>query len=474
MKETILIIDDEQELLENCVRILEHAGFKCVSSSDPLAALELFHRHKPDLILTDLKMPAKDGLEILREVRALDSAIPIILFTAFATWETAVTAIKDGASDYLAKPISKDQLLVIVEKSLREKRLREENTKLKQELGLSFGFDKLIGASPQIKKVLEIVKKIAPTEANVLVEGESGTGKELIARAVHRNSRRGQAGGRFVPVDCASLPEHLLEAELFGHEKGAFTDAQFARPGLFEFADGGTIFLDEIGEMSLPLQAKLLRVLQEKQFRRLGSNRLITVDFRLVSATNRNLKKEIEAHRFREDLYYRLNVIAIGIPPLRDRDGDIELLANYFLREFSNKNNLRIRGISPFVIKILKGVLWPGNVRELENVMEHSVSLASSDIIQVGDLPEYLRAAPSEDSLKNLSSLPEGSFKESKSKALKSFYDSYFQGLLAKHGGNISQAAEEAKIDRKTIHRLLSRYSIQHGKLGTAPYLPNK
>lgn len=464
MKETILIIDDEEALLENCVRILEFAGYKCVSSTDSLVALELFNRHKPDLILTDLKMPAKDGLEILREVRALDSAIPIILFTAFATWETAVTAIKDGASDYVAKPISKDQLLVVIEKSLREKRLREENLKLKQELGLSFGFDKLIGASPQIKKVLEIVRKIAPTEANVLVEGESGTGKELIARATHRNSRRGQAGGRFVPVDCASLPEHLLEAELFGHEKGAFTDAQFARPGLFEFSDGGTIFLDEIGEMSLPLQAKLLRVLQEKQFRRLGSNRLITVDFRLISATNRNLKKEIEAHRFREDLYYRLNVIAIGIPPLREREGDVELLTNYFLREYSNKNNLRIRGVSPLVVKVLKGYHWPGNVRELENVMEHSVSLASSDMIQVGDLPEYLRTPVLEESPANFGSVFMGSFRESKSKALKSFYECYFQSLLAKHGGNISQAAEEAKIDRKTIHRLLTRYSIHFEK----------
>ncbi|MBI4217864.1 MAG: sigma-54-dependent Fis family transcriptional regulator [Elusimicrobia bacterium] len=459
MKEKILVIDDEPEILENCRRILEFSGYRCQTCPSSPSAMDIFASDRPDLVLTDLRMPGKDGLDLLREIRSLDSKVPIILFTAFATWETAVSAIKDGASDYIAKPISKEQLLTAVEKCFRERRLEEENLRLKQELGLAFGFDKLVGASLPLKKVLETVRKIAPVEANVLIQGESGTGKELVARAIHRNSKRAQSGGRFVPVDCASLPENLLESELFGHEKGAFTDAQNSRPGLFEFADGGTIFLDEIGEMPVSLQAKLLRVLQEKQFRRLGSNRLINSDFRLIAATNRDLKKAVTEKRFREDLYYRLDVISIELPPLRERTGDVELLTLHFLQSFSRSNHLPIRGISRAALEKLKSYPWPGNVRELENVMERAVSLANTDQIQVEDLPENFRSGSEVgDSAYN------GSFKEVRTKVLESFYKNYFQRLLAKHRGNISRASEEARIDRKTVHRLLTRYQIRFEK----------
>lgn len=455
-KEIILVIDDEVEILENCRRILEHSGYRCFTASNPESYLDIYRSAKPDLVITDLKMPGKDGLEILREVKSIDPQVFIILFTAFATWETAVSAIKDGAFDYIAKPFTTEQLLAVIDKAFREKRLLEENQKLKQELGLAFGFDKLIGVSPQLKSVLEIVRKIATTEANILIQGESGTGKELIARAIHRNSSRGQSGGRFVPVDCASIPENLLESELFGHEKGAFTDAQSSKSGLLEYADGGTIFFDEIGEMPFSLQAKLLRVLQEKQFRRIGSNRLITVDIRILAATNRDLIKEVKEKRFREDLYYRLNVIHIQMPPLRERDGDIALLVHHFFHEFTESNNRGIKGIAPDTLKTLELYSWPGNVRELENVIERAISLADSDMIRLQDLPPHIRLE--ENRMETIDGLK--SFKQAKSEALKDFYQKYFEKLVAKHKGNISQAAAEAQIDRKTIHRLLNRYRI--------------
>ncbi|MBI2119228.1 MAG: sigma-54-dependent Fis family transcriptional regulator [Elusimicrobia bacterium] len=455
-KETILVIDDEIEILENCKRILEHAGYRCLTTSQTDSILDLVAREKPDLVFTDLKMAHKNGIEVLREIKSVDSRIPVILFTAHAAWETAVQAIKEGAFDYLAKPISAELLLTLIEKALREQRLIEENQRLKQELGLAFGFDQLIGSSPQLKGILTTVKKIASTEANILIQGESGTGKELVARAVHRNSSRGQGGGRFVPVDCASLPENLLESELFGHEKGAFTDAQNSRPGIFEFADGGTIFLDEIGEIPLSLQAKLLRVLQEKEFRRLGSNRLIVVDVRIVAATNRDLAKAVQEKKFREDLYYRLNVITLNIPPLREREGDVELLANHFLHKFIQKSHNSVKGISSSALSLLKNYSWPGNVRELENIIERAVSLTNSLMIQSEDIPDNIRLSHKEKENILLSS-----FRGAKTEALRVFYRDYFKRLLEKHNGNISEAAEEAKIDRKTIHRLLNRYKIE-------------
>lgn len=456
MKETILVIDDEEDMLENCSRVLTQEGYRCVALSNPSKLGPVLEEEGPSLVLTDLRMPGKEGLEVLREVKSSQPNVPVILFTAFATVETAVRAIKEGALDYIPKPFSNEQLLMAVEKALREKRLREENLSLRQKLGILYGLDKIVGTSPRLRKVLELVKKIASTDANVLVLGESGTGKELIARVLHMNSRR--KDGPFVPVDCASLPEHLLESELFGHEKGAFTDAYSSRPGIFEYAQGGTIFLDEIGDMPLSLQAKLFRVLQERQVRRLGANRLTPVDVRVVSATNKDLKSEVEARRFREELYFRLNVIALEIPPLKEREGDVPLLAKHFAEHFSRSNHRKISGISSKAMQILESYGWPGNVRELQNAIERAVVLAEGGMIEARDLPDSIRG-----SIRNGSSASNGllPYKEAKREKLAVFDKEYLADLLVRHQGNVSQAAEEAGIDRKTIHRMLSKHGLE-------------
>lgn len=467
MRETILVIDDESDMLENCERVLGREGYCCVALKSAEGLTEILKKESPDLVLTDLKMPGKDGMEVLREVKAAYPDVAVLLFTAFATVETAVAAIKEGAHDYIPKPFSNDQLLIAIDKALRERRLKKENIELRQKLGLLYGLDKIVGTSPKLRGVLELVKKVAPTEANILIVGESGTGKELIARVIHLNSKR--KDGPFVPVDCASLPEHLLESELFGHEKGAFTDAHGARPGIFEYANGGTIFLDEIGDMPLSLQAKLFRVLQERQVRRLGANRLTPVDVRIISATNKDLKKEVEAKRFREELYFRLNVITLQLPPLREREGDVALLAKHFLSRFGAAADKKIRSISPRAMKALEGYLWSGNVRELQNIIERAVTLAETDAIVEADLPEsLLKSSLSSETSSPLSQdLGEGStdglalYKEAKKQKLFEFDKKYLEALLAKHGGNVSRAADEAGIDRKTIHRMIGRYGLE-------------
>lgn len=314
----VLVIDDELDMLESCARLLSHLGYLVVTEADSTKAPTMFERERPDLVLTDLRMPGLDGLGVLRAIRAIDPSATVILITAFATIETAVEAVKEGAFDYLPKPFSGDQLRVCIERALEQRRLREENRRLLEQLTETYRFDKIIGRSLPMLQVFETIKKVAKSEANILIVGETGTGKELIARSLHVNSRR--TSKPFIPVDCASLPENLLESELFGHEKGAFTGAQATRPGLFEFASGGTIFLDEVGDIGMNLQAKLLRVLQEREVRRVGSNRTIEVDVRVISATNRDLAQAVAKGEFREDLYYRLNVISIPLPPLRDRD----------------------------------------------------------------------------------------------------------------------------------------------------------
>src|SRR3990167_9326317 len=439
-KETILVIDDEIEILENCKRILEHAGYRCLTTSQTDSILDLVAMEKPDLVFTDLKMAHKNGIEVLREIKSVDSRIPVILFTAHAAWETAVQAIKEGAFDYLAKPISAELLLTLIEKALREQRLIEENQRLKKELGLAFGFDQLIGSSPQLQAILTTVKKIASTEANILIQGESGTGKELIARAVHRNSTRGQGGGRFVPVDCASLPENLLESELFGHEKGAFTDAQNSRPGIFEFADGGTIFLDEIGEIPLSLQVKLLRALQEREIRRVGGRKLIDIDIRVISATNKDLGQAIQKKEFREDLFFRLNVISITLPLLRERVDDIPLLCNFFIKNDPVADKKQIKEISDETIEKLKKYNWPGNIRELQNVIERAVSLSDGGIITVKDLPDNIVVRGF--SLAEKANLKvRTTFKDAKKEWLSSFEKEYLVELLRRNNNNITKAS---------------------------------
>jgi DNA-binding NtrC family response regulator len=459
----VLVVDDEPDMVENCARILKRSGYQCLTATDPHRALALVEAERPDLLLTDLKMPGMDGMELLRRARESDPALPVILITAFASIESAVTAIKDGAFDYLPKNFSVDQLRVAVERGLRQRELQIENRNLRDQLQGALGFENLIGRSPAMTKIFELVRKAARSDANILVLGESGTGKELIARAIHANSPR--ATQAFVPVDCASLPEQLLESELFGHEKGAFTGAVKAKRGLMEVADRGTLFLDEIGELPLALQAKLLRVLQERQLRHVGGTTQIDVDVRVVSATNRDLREAVTKGQFREELYYRVNVIAIPLPPLRERAGDLKLLAHAFLKRYGGE---RVAGFEDAALQALEGYPWPGNVRELQNVVERACALADGDRITRSDLPDYLLQAGSARPVAPGGaigvSLPPGAdlpLKDAKEKWMQILEVSYLRDLLERHGGNVSAAAKAAGIDRKTFHRLINKYQIR-------------
>ena len=462
----LLIVDDEPEMVENLTRILRREGYRCLSTTDPKKALDLLESQRPDLLLTDLKMPELDGMDLLRRAHAVDPTLPVIVITAFYTIESAVAAIKEGAFDYLPKNFSMDQLRVSVERALRQRSLQVENRNLRQQLETTFRFESLLGRSPAMTRVFELVKKAARSDANILVQGESGTGKELIARAIHANSPR--ASRPFVPVDCASLPEQLLESELFGHEKGAFTGAVKTKAGLTETAEGGTLFLDELGEMPLGLQAKLLRALQERQIRRVGGTSLIDIDVRLVSATNRDLRATAAKGEFREDLYYRVNVIAIALPPLRDRAGDVRLLAYAFLERYGRR---RLRAIDDEAMAALEGYRWPGNVRELQNVIERACALAEADRMRIADLPDYViggasaplgAASTGAPDLEAARSAAHGlPLKDAKEHWMSVLEASYLRDLLAKHDGNVSAAAKSAEIDRKTFHRLINKYRLK-------------
>jgi len=459
----ILIVDDEPDMVENCARILKREGYECLTANDGRRALEILESTQPDLLLTDLKMPGLDGMALLSRAHEVDAALPVIMITAFATIESAVAAVKEGAFDYLPKTFSVDQLRVAVERAVRHRGLQVENRNLRDQLQQTLGLDNLIGRSPAMTQVFELVKKAARSEANILVLGESGTGKELIARAIHANSRR--AGHAFVPVDCASLPEHLLESELFGHERGAFTGADRTRPGLIEVGHEGTLFLDEIAELPLPLQGKLLRALQERQIRRVGGTALIDVDARLVSATNRDLPGTIAKGQFREELYYRVNVIAIRLPPLRERAGDVKLLALAFLKKYGQG---RITGIEDAAMTMLEAYRWPGNVRELQNVIERACALAEGTTITPRDLPDTVlapaagaRAAPGDPRLGGTDPGPDLPLRDAKARWMETLEGAYLRDLLARHGGNISAAAKAAGIDRKTFHRLVNKYQIR-------------
>ncbi len=462
----VLIVDDEPDMGDNCARILGRTGYECITTSDARRALDLLESEHPDVLLTDLKMPEVDGMMLLRRAHEVDPAMPVIVITAFATIESAVAAIKEGAFDYLPKNFSVEQLRVAVERAVRHRGLQVENKNLRAQLQQALGLENVIGSSPAMTQVFELVKKAARSEANILVVGESGTGKELVARAIHANSPR--AAQAFVPVDCASLPEQLLESELFGHEKGAFTGAVRSKLGLMEVAHRGTLFLDEIAELPATLQVKLLRALQERQVRRVGGTSLVDVDVRLVSATNRNLREAVTKGQFREELYYRVNVIAIELPPLRARAGDVTLLAHAFLRKYGRG---RTTGIDDGAMQALESYAWPGNVRELQNIVERACALAESDRITRADLPDYVRtpavAVPADGGVITSATDPtvgsgaDLSLKDAKERWLQVLEASYLRDLLARHDGNISAAAKAAGIDRKTFHRLVNKYQIR-------------
>jgi DNA-binding NtrC family response regulator len=386
----ILVVDDEKNYLVVLSALLNDAGYKVSAVDNPFAALDLLSKEPVSLVLSDLKMPRMDGLEFFRRAQQKFGPVPFIILTAFATVETALEAMKAGVFDYLMKPFNNEEILLTVGKALDYSRLRNENASLKRQLELSRKRD-LVGESPQIRQLLGDVVRVAPARTSIMIMGESGSGKELVARMLHDASPR--AAGPLVTVNCATFTEPLLESELFGHERGAFTGAVERKQGLLEIADGGTLFLDEIGEFPLVLQPKLLRVLQERRFRRVGGTVELETDVRLVAATNSDLRVMVDEGDFREDLYYRLNVVTLKVPPLRERGEDIALLAMYFLRRFADELGREVSGIAPEALALMQQYAWPGNVRELQNAMERGVLFCKGAVLQVDDLPDSIRPA---------------------------------------------------------------------------------
>jgi two-component system, NtrC family, response regulator len=386
--ETILIVDDEKNYPLILSAILEEEGYETLTANSGREALEKLSNSDVDLVLTDMKMPSMDGIELLEKIKTIDSELPVIMMTAYGTVEKAVEAMQKGAYNYILKPFDNDSLVLYVEKAVTMYRVIKENRRLRDAVASQYRFDNIIGKSKSMQYVFETIRKVAPATATVLIEGESGTGKELVAKSIHFNSPR--KDNPFVAVNCSALSETLLESELFGHEKGAFTGAVSMKKGRFELADGGTLFLDEIGELSQTLQVKLLRVIQEKDFERVGGEKSVSVNIRLIAATNKDLKKEMEAGRFREDLFYRLNVIRIHLPPLRNRREDIHLLTQHFIEKYANEriSKIPVKGIDQEVKRLFYEYGWPGNVREFENVIERAMILCPSENIQVTDLPK--------------------------------------------------------------------------------------
>jgi two-component system NtrC family response regulator len=386
--ETILIVDDEKNYLLVLEALLVDAGYEVITSDNTIEALEITVSHDLDLVITDMRMPGQDGMEFLAQLRSRQPGPPVIMMTAYATVEKAVEAMKRGAFDYITKPFKNEELILTIRKAIEMHRLKQENRLLSLDLQERYQFGNIVGKSKIMRQVYEIIEKVAQTRASVLITGESGTGKELIARAIHFNSSRSDKP--FISVNCSALSETLLESELFGHERGAFTGAVTQRKGRFELAHGGTLFLDEVGDMSPALQVKLLRVLQEMKFERVGGTKTLQVDARLVTASNRELEREVELGRFREDLYYRLKVVHIKVPPLRERRDDIPLLVHHFLEKAAKANAIPVKSVSHEALKYLYQYDWIGNVRELENVIERAVILCDGDDVRPQDLPEEL------------------------------------------------------------------------------------
>ncbi|OQX26091.1 MAG: DNA-binding response regulator [Desulfobacteraceae bacterium IS3] len=390
--ETILIVDDEKNYPLILSAVLEEEGFEALTANSGQQALKILKDSDVDLVLTDMKMSVMDGIALLEHVKKKDPELPVIMMTAYGTVEKAVEAMQKGAYNYILKPFDNKSMIIYVQKAIAMYRVVKENRQLRNAVQSQYCFGNIIGKSKVMQDIFELIRKIAPTPATVLIEGESGTGKELVAKSLHFNSPR--RSGAFIAVNCSAFAESLLESELFGHEKGAFTGAMSMKKGRFELADGGTLFLDEIGELSPNLQVKLLRVLQEKVFERVGGEKTISSDIRIIAATNKNLEEEVKAGRFREDLYYRLNVLYIRLPPLRERAEDIRLLSGHFIKKYADerKSDIPVAGIDQETGRLFYDYHWPGNVRELENVIERAVILCPSDTISVSDLPRNFKA----------------------------------------------------------------------------------
>ncbi|MBN1663615.1 MAG: sigma-54-dependent Fis family transcriptional regulator [Deltaproteobacteria bacterium] len=450
----ILVVDDDQAHRTMLKTLLSGWDYSISEADDGGTAIEAVRQKPFDLILMDIRMITVSGLEALAEIRAVNPSIPVIIMTAYASVETAVEALKKGAYDYLTKPLDFDDLRITIARAMDHMQLRAENITLKETMGVRFDNRNLIGRSAVMTKLMETVAVVAPTEAVVLITGESGTGKEMIAGAIHYNSNRKE--GPFIKINCAAITETLLESELFGHEKGAFTGADRRKEGKFRQAQGGSIFLDEVSEMSLGMQVKLLRVLQEREITRVGGAEVIAVDVRIIAATNKDLIREIETGRFREDLYYRLNVVNLTVPPLRQRKEDIPLIAQHFIRLFADKNRKIIKGFSPQAMDRLLKYHWPGNIRELINAVERSVILSPSEYVTEDDLPGTLVV---DEAATDLQTLSENSDMDS-GQSLELVEKATILKTLEASGGNKSKAARRLGITRRTLHQKLKKYGM--------------
>ncbi len=457
----ILVVDDEMIVCESCRRILEEDGYEVEIALSGMEAFDKMKANSFDILITDLKMPGMDGMEVLKTSRREYPETIVIMITGFSTVETAVEAMKLGAFDYIPKPFTPDEVLIVVKKAIEKKNLVLENIYLRQELQEKYGAHNIVGKSKKMQEIYRIVAKVAPTDSTVLIYGQSGTGKELIARAIHFNSLRREK--QFVPVDCAVLSENLLESELFGHVRGSFTGAITNKPGLFEVADGGTVFLDEVGNISLAIQAKLLRVLQEREFTPVGGTKAKKVDIRLIAATNKDLEKMIKEETFREDLYYRLNIVPIYLPNLKERQEDIPHLAVHFLKKYTEEIGKTIKGFTPEAMEKLMKYTWPGNVRELENLIERTVVMTENEMIR----PEHLifPGQKEKESVSNNIPMTSEELKEIKKqireRAVEDIEKTFVLSALERHNWNITRASEEVGMLRQNFQTLMRKYNIR-------------
>ncbi|HKN61050.1 MAG TPA: sigma-54 dependent transcriptional regulator [Candidatus Acidoferrales bacterium] len=449
-KPSILIVEDEAKMRRLLELQLGDEGFVAQSAPDAEAGLQMLGKQPYDLIVTDFKLPGMSGLEFLQAVRRTDANVPVIIMTAYGTVESAVEAMKAGANDYVLKPFSLAELVLVIRKELGAQQLREENRTLREALGVKYKYDNIVADSKKMQAVLALVERVARSNATVLIGGESGVGKDLVARAIHQHSQR--AAGPFVKINSTAIPETLLESELFGYEKGAFSGATSSKPGKFELADKGTLFLDEIGDVPPAIQVKLLRVLQEREFERLGGTKTLKVDVRLIAATNRDLRAALEEGTFREDLYYRLNVVAIDIPPLRDRKEDVPGLVNFFLQKFAREMQKPAHTITPQAMKLLVDFHWPGNVREVENVIQRAVTLSSGPALDVSDIQLDVPVARS-NSGGSSHVLPPGM-------TLDQWEEEAIREALRQANGNKSQAARALGLSRNALRYRLSKMGV--------------
>ena len=454
----ILIVEDDKQVSKMMKLLLSKEGYAIDTSTNGYDALEMFNNSKPDLVITDVKMPMMNGIELSKRLLAISKDVPIIIVTAFGTVKDAVEAIKLGASNYITKPISTQELILTIKKVFEKQKLVAELNTLRKELKKNYGLGDIIGKHHHMQELYDLILAIAPSNSNVLITGETGTGKELVARSIHYSGPRLKK--HFVPIAGTSLPESILESELFGYEKGAFTGAIKCKIGKFEFANGGTIFFDEIGDVPLTTQVKLLRIIQEREFERVGGNETISVDVRIIAATHKDLEKMIEEGKFREDLYYRLNVIPINIPSLRERKEDIPLLVEHFVEKYSVANNKEIRGLSQDVLNALISYDWPGNVRELQNIIERVVVMTRNDEITVADLTK----TPIEMSNGIINTNGNNSIKMldiDLQEFINNCEKEYIKTILEKNKGRIETSAECLRIGTKTLYRKMKKYNIK-------------